>query len=95
MAIIKNNDPFFRGFDKAFLNFYREKEWEREFDRFSTFERIEFRSCRTMEARPKIPNNHLSLHRSHIFKSAMQGSPKFSPILRAAGNALGLISLWR
>ena len=35
MALIKNNDPFFRGYDNAFPDYYRENEWEREFDRFS------------------------------------------------------------
>ena len=27
-------DPYFRGFDNRFPDFYREREWEREFDRF-------------------------------------------------------------
>jgi hypothetical protein len=27
--------PFFRGWDNAFPDYYREREWEREFDRFS------------------------------------------------------------
>jgi hypothetical protein len=34
-ALINNTDPFFRGWDNAFPDYYREREWEREFDRFS------------------------------------------------------------
>ena len=34
-ALINNTDPFFRGWDNAFPDYYREWEWEREFDRFS------------------------------------------------------------
>jgi YVTN family beta-propeller protein len=32
--LIANMDPFFRGFDNAFPDFWREKEWEREFTEF-------------------------------------------------------------
>jgi YVTN family beta-propeller protein len=34
-ALMKNTDPFFRGFDNAYPDYYREWEWEREFDHFS------------------------------------------------------------
>jgi DNA-binding beta-propeller fold protein YncE len=34
-ALMNNTDPFFRGFDNAYPDYYREWEWEREFDRFS------------------------------------------------------------
>jgi DNA-binding beta-propeller fold protein YncE len=34
-ALIPNTDRYFRGFDNAFPDFYREIEWEREFDEFS------------------------------------------------------------
>jgi hypothetical protein len=34
-ALINNTDQFFRGFDNVFPDYYREWEWEREFDRFS------------------------------------------------------------
>jgi DNA-binding beta-propeller fold protein YncE len=34
-ALMNNTDPFFRGFDNAYPDYYREREWEREFDRFS------------------------------------------------------------
>jgi hypothetical protein len=33
-ALIRNFDPYFRGFDTAFPDFYREAEWEREFAAF-------------------------------------------------------------
>lgn len=33
-ALMKNTDPFFRGYDNAFPDYYREWEWEREFNRF-------------------------------------------------------------
>jgi YVTN family beta-propeller protein len=33
-ALMKNTDPFFRGYDNAFPDYYRECEWGREFDRF-------------------------------------------------------------
>ena len=32
--LIANFDPYFRGFDNAFPDFYREVEWAREFDQF-------------------------------------------------------------
>jgi DNA-binding beta-propeller fold protein YncE len=32
--LIKNFDPYFRGFDNRFPDFYREREWEREFDQY-------------------------------------------------------------
>jgi hypothetical protein len=34
-ALMENTDPFFRGFDNAYPDYYREREWEREFDRFT------------------------------------------------------------
>jgi hypothetical protein len=35
VALINTTDPYFRSFDNAFPDFYREKEWEREFDRYT------------------------------------------------------------
>lgn len=32
--LIANFDPYFRGYDNAFPDYYREIEWEREFDQF-------------------------------------------------------------
>lgn len=32
-ALLKRTDPCFRGFDQAFPDFFRYKEWEREFDK--------------------------------------------------------------
>jgi DNA-binding beta-propeller fold protein YncE len=32
--LLKNTDPYFRGFDSAFPDFWREAEWEREFTQF-------------------------------------------------------------
>jgi len=32
VSLAPNTDPFFRGFDNAFPDFYRYKEWERDFD---------------------------------------------------------------
>ena len=34
-ALIPNTDPYFRGFDNTFPDYYREVEWEREFANFS------------------------------------------------------------
>jgi DNA-binding beta-propeller fold protein YncE len=34
-ALLNNTDPFFRGFDLGYSDYYREWEWEREFDQFS------------------------------------------------------------
>jgi DNA-binding beta-propeller fold protein YncE len=34
-ALIPNTDRYFRGFDNAFPDYYREIEWEREFDKFA------------------------------------------------------------
>jgi DNA-binding beta-propeller fold protein YncE len=35
-AALKNRtDPYFRGFDNRFPDFYREREWEREFDQYA------------------------------------------------------------
>jgi hypothetical protein len=34
-ALIDTTDPYFRSFDNAFPDFYREKEWEREFDNYT------------------------------------------------------------
>ena len=34
-ALMNNTDPFFRGYDNAYPDYYREWEWEREFDKFS------------------------------------------------------------
>jgi hypothetical protein len=39
-ALMENTDPFFRGYDNAFPDYYREWEWEREFDRFSKNENL-------------------------------------------------------
>lgn len=33
-ALMKRTDPYFRGFDTAFPEFYREQEWAREFAQF-------------------------------------------------------------
>jgi YVTN family beta-propeller protein len=33
-ALMERTDPYFRGFDTAFPDYWREIEWEREFDRF-------------------------------------------------------------
>jgi YVTN family beta-propeller protein len=33
-ALTERTDPYFRGFDMTFADFWREKEWEREFDEF-------------------------------------------------------------
>ena len=33
--LIERTDPYFRGFDAAFPDYWREIEWEREFDRFA------------------------------------------------------------
>ena len=33
-GLIERTDPYFRGFDTAFPDYWREIEWEREFDRF-------------------------------------------------------------
>ena len=33
-GLIDRTDPYFRGFDTAFPDYWREVEWEREFDRF-------------------------------------------------------------
>jgi YVTN family beta-propeller protein len=33
-GLIERTDPYFRGFDTAFPDYWRETEWEREFDRF-------------------------------------------------------------
>jgi DNA-binding beta-propeller fold protein YncE len=35
VALIDTTDPYFRSFDNAFPDFYREKEWEREFDNYT------------------------------------------------------------
>jgi YVTN family beta-propeller protein len=34
-VLIPNTDPYFRGFDNAFPDYYREIEWEREFTNYS------------------------------------------------------------
>ena len=34
-ALIDTTDPYFRSFDTAFPDFWREKEWEREFDNYT------------------------------------------------------------
>jgi YVTN family beta-propeller protein len=34
-ALMNHTDPFFRGFDNSYPDYYREWEWEREFERFS------------------------------------------------------------
>jgi DNA-binding beta-propeller fold protein YncE len=47
-ALLKKTDPCFRSFDQAFPDFFRYKEWEREFDKyvkhnnFPTFETVRF-----------------------------------------------------
>ena len=47
-ALLTKTDPCFRGFDQAFPDFFRYKEWEREFDsyvkhnNFPTFETVRF-----------------------------------------------------
>jgi len=33
--LLKFGDPYFRGFDPSYPDFYREREWEREFDRYA------------------------------------------------------------
>ncbi len=33
-ALMTRTDPYFRGFDNRFPDFYREREWEREFDQY-------------------------------------------------------------
>jgi hypothetical protein len=34
VALLKDTDPYFRSFDTAFPDFWRENEWEREFDNY-------------------------------------------------------------
>jgi DNA-binding beta-propeller fold protein YncE len=34
VALLNDTDPYFRSFDTAFPDFWREKEWEREFDNY-------------------------------------------------------------
>lgn len=38
-ALAPFTDPYFRGFDNAFPDFYRFKEWEREFDAYFAYDR--------------------------------------------------------
>jgi YVTN family beta-propeller protein len=38
-ALAPVTDPYFRGFDNAYPDFYRFKEWEREFDAYFAFDR--------------------------------------------------------
>jgi hypothetical protein len=38
-ALAPFTDPYFRGFDNAYPDFYRFKEWEREFDSYFAFDR--------------------------------------------------------
>jgi YVTN family beta-propeller protein len=33
--LLKFGDPYFRGFDTSYPDFYREREWEREFDQYA------------------------------------------------------------
>jgi hypothetical protein len=39
VALAPFTDPYFRGFDNAYPDFYRFKEWEREFDAYFAFDR--------------------------------------------------------
>jgi len=39
-ALAERSDPYFRGFDQAFPDFWREREWEREFDGYAAAGRL-------------------------------------------------------
>ena len=79
-ALLNRTDPYFRGFDTAFPDFYREQEWAREFAQFNS--------------NGELPNlNLVRLGRDHTgsFATSLDGTN--TPEIQVADNdyAVGLL----
>ena len=55
-----NFDPYFRGYDNAFPDYYREIEWEREFDQFVKYWQPSEFGTRSIHARSYRQLQHLN-----------------------------------
>jgi DNA-binding beta-propeller fold protein YncE len=79
-ALQRITDPFFRGFDQSFPDFWRFKEWEREFDRF-----VQHRNLPSLEL-VRIEHDHFG-----SFRVAVDGVNTFATQMADNDYALGLI----
>jgi DNA-binding beta-propeller fold protein YncE len=79
-ALQNITDPFFRGFDQKFPDFWRFKEWEREFDKFAAH-----RNLPSLEL-VRIEHDHFG-----NFKTATDGVNTFATQMADNDYALGLI----
>lgn len=79
-ALQSITDPFFRGFDQKFPDFWRFKEWEREFDQF-----VQNRNLPNLELL-RIEHDHFG-----NFGTAVDGVNTFATEMADNDYALGLI----
>jgi hypothetical protein len=76
-ALVNRADPYFRGFDTAFPDFYREQEWAREFAQF--------------EANGNLPNLVLvRLGRDHMGSFSTSLDSTNTPEIQVADNDYGV-----
>src|SRR5215510_5938617 len=79
-ALQSITDPFFRGYDQKFPDFWRFKEWEREFDQF-----VAHRNLPSLEFF-RIPHDHFG-----SFGTAVDGVNTFAKQMADNDYALGLL----